>query len=114
MIRIPNLNVVIPTGLYSRGGTNFRMGLRESISIFEKSSAHKKIIFMLTDGDSYGVPSAEELLHFAKFQKVDVFVSGLKEVLEVKLREYLGRRILYIEDIKQLSEEEIKIALQKL
>lgn len=105
----------IPTGLYARGGTNFPMGLRESLRILEKSPAHKKIIFMLTDGDFYGAPSAEELLHLAKNLNIEVFCIGVEGSDKYEIGHIFGKKnSLYVSDIKKLPEEIRKITLSRL
>lgn len=105
----------IPAGLYARGGTNFPMGLRESLMILEKSLAHKKIIFMLTDGDLYGVPSIEDLLHLARAQNIEVFCIGIEGSNKNEIEQLFGtENSLFITDIGKLPEEIKTTALNRL
>ena len=41
----------IPLALKAKGSTNFQFGLKLAIDMIEKIAVHKKIIFILTDGD---------------------------------------------------------------
>jgi uncharacterized protein with von Willebrand factor type A (vWA) domain len=105
----------IPTGLFARGGTSFPGGLRESLRILEKSKAHKKIIFMLTDGDLHGTPKVEELLHLSKIQNVEVFCIGVKGSSKAEIQRIFGKsNSLYVSDISSLPAEVRKIAINRL
>jgi hypothetical protein len=96
----------ITTGLSARGGTDFPLALCQALKTAEKSTAHKKIIFMLTDGDLTGTFNTGDLVRYAKHLGVLVYVIGITGSNERILRRWFGKKnILYIEDVSTLPEE---------
>ncbi|MFC1608094.1 VWA domain-containing protein [Candidatus Latescibacterota bacterium] len=93
----------IASGLSARGGTDFPLALYQALTIIEKSRAHKKIIFMLTDGDVNGTLNIEDLLRYAKHLNTNLITIGITGSDETMLRETLGKdNVIYIEDIHTL------------
>ena len=102
-MRCANTLSKIASGLSARGGTDFTLALYHALTTTEKSQAHKKIIFMLTDGDINGMLNIDDLLRYAKHLNTNVFTIGIAGSDEVILREKLGKdKVIYIEDIHTL------------
>ncbi|MFC1551923.1 VWA domain-containing protein [Candidatus Latescibacterota bacterium] len=94
----------IASGLSARGGTDFTLALYHALTTIEKSRAHKKIIFMLTDGDINGMLNIDDLMRYAKHLNTNVFTIGIAGSDETMLRETLGKdNVIYIEDIHSWS-----------
>ncbi len=93
----------IASGLSARGGTDFTLALYHTLTTIEKSRAHKKIIFMLTDGDIRGTLNIDDLRRYAKHLNTNIITIGIMGSDETMLRETLGKdNVIYIEDIRTL------------
>jgi uncharacterized protein with von Willebrand factor type A (vWA) domain len=102
-VRSTNMLSKIATGLSARGGTDFTLALYHALTTIEKSRAHKKIVFMLTDGDINGMLNIDDLLRYAKHLNTNVLTIGIMGSDETMLRETLGKdNVIYIEDIHTL------------
>lgn len=105
----------ISVGLSARGGTDFPLALRESINLLQRAKAHKKICFMLTDGDLEGDLSVSDLLLYAKLHKVEVFVFGVLGSQPKELEGVFGRQnVVYVERIEEFPQKVKRLALNRV
>jgi len=105
----------ISAGLSARGGTDFPLVLREGIKLLQRAKAHKKICFMLTDGDLEGELSVPDLLLYARRHRIGVFVFGVAGSRPEELKEIFGREsVIYVQRIEELPAEVKRLALKRL
>ena len=102
----------IASELSARGGTDFPLALYHALTTIEKNRAHKKIIFMLTDGDINGSIALDDLLRYSKSIKTEVITIGVKGSDEKTLQTQLGRKnVLFVEAVHSLPDEMRKIVI---
>ncbi len=75
----------------AKGGTDFPLTLKVAINLIEKISVHKKIIFVLTDGDTAGSDDPIELTKEASRKNIDVFVISVEGSDYLELASKFGK-----------------------
>ena len=101
----------IPIGLRADGGTDFPLALKESLRLAKETQAHKKLVIILTDGDITGELPIQDLLHYAGTYRIQVVVIGVEGSNEWELREYFGRRAIYVERTQELPRKLKEVTL---
>lgn len=104
----------IGSGLTARGGTDFPLALHEALRQAGKSTARKKLVVMLTDGDINGQIDLDDLLRFARQSKTEIITIGVQGSDKDILQQELGKtQVVYVEDIHALPEEMRRLAIRK-
>lgn len=104
----------IPLALKSDGGTNLPLALKESIRLAEEGMAHKKVVIILTDGDTHGNPDPKELVEYAKKRRIDSLVIGVQGSDPYELKAIFGKKnTMYVEKIERLPEELRRIVVRR-
>jgi Mg-chelatase subunit ChlD len=105
----------INTGLTARGGTNLPQALLHTLKTIKKSTAHKKLIFCLTDGDLNGTPKIEDLLLFARHHNIKVYCIGVtgSEPEEIK-QQFEEEKLIYVEEISMLPRRVRELTLKQI
>ena len=99
----------LPKALEAQNGTNLPKAMKVAIEMLEKIVAHRKILFILTDGDTQGYVPIPELLAEAKKHKIHILCIGILESEKDELESEFGNgKVVYIEDIRELKKEMAK------
>ncbi len=105
----------IPLALKAKGGTDFPLALKVAINLVEKITVHKKIIFILTDGDVAGSDDPIELTKKASRKNIDVFVIAVEGSDYSELTNQFGKtKVIKIDRISELPFEIKKIVIASL
>jgi len=105
----------INSGLTARGGTNLPKALLHNLKTIKNSTAHKKIIITLTDGDLNGQIPIPELLRYAGHIKADVYCIGVIGSDPEELGERFAKdKTLYVEEIAELPKKISQLAIKRI
>jgi Mg-chelatase subunit ChlD len=105
----------INTGLTARGGTNLPQALLHTIKTIKNSTAHKKIVICLTDGDLNGTPPMPEQIRYAKHHNTQVYCIGVTGSEPQELtHQFEQDKVIYIEDITDLPRRVRELTLKQI
>jgi len=100
----------LPKALEAQDGTNLPKAMKVAIEMLEKIIAHRKMLFILTDGDTQGDVPIPELLAETKKDKIEVVCIGIPESDKQELeKEFGNNKLIFIEQIGELAKEMAKI-----
>jgi len=102
-------------GLTARGGTNLPQALLYSLKTINNSTAHKKIVFCLTDGDLNGTPNIPDLLRYAKHHNTQIYCIGVtgSDPEELK-RNFEKEAVIYVEEMSTLPQKVSQLARRQI
>ena len=96
------------------GGTNLPLALKECIGLADRNPSHRKIILILTDGDTSGSCDPEELVSYARSRSIDVVCVGVQGSDPYALEQVFGKgNAIYVDRIRRLSEEMKRIVMRR-
>lgn len=105
----------IPLALKAKSGTDFPLALKVTINLIEKIAVHKKIIFILTDGDISGFDDPVELVKEAYRKNIDVFVIAVEGSDYLELANQFGKtNVIKINFISELPFKIKKMVVESL
>ncbi|MFQ6115797.1 MAG: VWA domain-containing protein, partial [bacterium] len=105
----------INCGLTARGGTNLPKALLHTLKAIKKSTAHRKLVFCLTDGDLNGTPNIPEQIRYAKHQNTQVYCIGVTGSDPQELKQQFGaEKAIYVEELSQLPKRLSQLTIRRM
>ncbi|MFX0140048.1 MAG: VWA domain-containing protein [Candidatus Hodarchaeota archaeon] len=105
----------IPLALKAKGGTDFPLALKVAINLLEEFTVHKKIIFILTDGDVTGSDDPVELVNEASQKNINVFIIAVEGSDYLELVSKFGKtKVIKIDHILELPLQIKKMVIASL
>ena len=105
----------IPVALKAEGGTNLPLALHECIRLAEKGKARKRVIILLTDGDTEGSVDVREPVERAGREGIEVVCVGVQGADPDTLIRIFGMgKAVYVDHIYHLPQEFRKVIIASM